>query len=770
MPTNLRRLSKHLTAQCLRVSNAYRFLMASVLMCMLAGFPHMVNAKAYLVDSPEYFQRVQSQLQPGDKVILKNGVWQNFEADFYAKGTKDAPIWLTVQEKGKVVLSGQSFLRIGGEHLVVSGLVFKNGYTPIKSVLSYRINSKKLANHVRVTELVIDNYSNPDRHETDYWVALYGKHNRLDHSFLAGKRNRGVTLAVRLNSPQSQENYHRIDHNYFGHRPELGSNGGETLRIGTSHYSMSSSFTTVENNIFDRCNGEVEIISVKSGHNRLLNNTFLESRGTLTLRHGNHNLIQGNVFLGNNVPNTGGVRVINESQEVTGNLFSDLTGYRFGSGFTVMNGVPNSPINRYHQVKHANIHHNTFNNVKHIQLAAGSDQERSAVPVQSRFANNLVINTNNDDLPVFTAFDDISGIEFANNLSNRAVPSDIAKGFVVDKLTSVGSVHPNVGAPATTKAMAKAEVGPPWYAKPEAETAFSSGNRIEIKPGDDAIFKAMSRAKAGDILVLQPGEYTESRIVPVTQTITVAAKQSGTVTLFPERSALFEIQNGGSLSLEGVVLSGKKAPDSVGNTLLRTQKWGMLWNYRLRLNRVQISDLNVNHSFHVFAAGARSFAKSIHIQNSQFNNITGNVLQLNKEQDDLGIYNVEHLLVQDSQFSNVKGAALLIRRGGTDESTFGPRVHLNNNQFNNVGFGKRNKAKASVWLHGAQWAFFDNNQFVDSASMQIEHTVGEPVTQFSQNVFEGTPEPVITELYSKRATTKTANRTSRAGQQAGAMH
>ena len=167
----------------------------------------------------------------------------------------------------------------------------------------------------------------------------------------------------------------------------------------------------------------------------------------------------------------------------------------------------------------------------------------------------------------------------------------------------------------------------------------------------------------------------------------------------------------------------------------------------------------------MFSLRARSFAKSIHIQNSQFNNILA-TCQLNKEQDDLGIYNVEHLLGWIRSSAILK-ALLCSRRGKTRALTW---VHLNNNQFDNVGFGKRNKAKASVWLHSAQWAFFDNNQFVDSALMQIEHTVGEPVTQFSQNVFEGTPEPVITELYSKRATTKTANRTSKAGQQAGAMH
>lgn len=178
----------------------------------------------------------------------------------------------------------------------MSGLVFKNGYTPSSAVIEFRKNKDELATHSRVTQVVIDNYNNPDKRESDYWVALYGKHNRFDHSHLVGKRNKGVTVAVRLNSEQSQQNHHQIDHNFFGYRPTFGSNGGETLRIGTSHYSLSDSFTVVENNYFERTNGEVEIISVKSGKNQIRNNVFFESRGTLTLRHGNGNIIEENVF------------------------------------------------------------------------------------------------------------------------------------------------------------------------------------------------------------------------------------------------------------------------------------------------------------------------------------------------------------------------------------------------------------------------------------------------------------------------------------------
>src|SRR5690606_7963466 len=96
---------------------------------------------------------------------------------------------------------------------------------------------------------------------------------------------------------------------------------GETLRVGTSHYSLSNSSTIIENNVFDRCDGEVEIISIKSGANIIRNNLIFESKGAVVLRHGNKNIVEGNVFLGNGVDHTGGIRVI-RSEEHTSELQS----------------------------------------------------------------------------------------------------------------------------------------------------------------------------------------------------------------------------------------------------------------------------------------------------------------------------------------------------------------------------------------------------------------------------------------------------------------
>ena len=290
------------------------------------------------------------------------------------------PITLKAETKGQVVLTGQSNLRLAGEYLIVEGLVFKNGFTPTSAVIEFRSSKSKLANNSTVREVVIDGFSNPERFETDSWVLMYGKGNRFENNHLSGKGNQGVTMAVRLNTEASQKNAHVIANNYFGPRPILGSNGGETLRVGTSHYSLSDSLTVVENNVFDRTDGELEIISVKSGKNELRGNTFLAARGTLTMRHGNNNIIENNVFLGDSAQHTGGIRVINAGHKVRNNYMEALTGIRFGGAFTVMNGVPNSPINRYHQVKDAVIENNSILGSDRIQMGAGSDSERSAVP------------------------------------------------------------------------------------------------------------------------------------------------------------------------------------------------------------------------------------------------------------------------------------------------------------------------------------------------------------------------------------------------------
>ena len=737
----------------------YAALLLLSVMCCSALF-----AEEILVGNQTEFQQAVARVKPGDTVVLANGVWNDFEILFEGQGTAESPISLTAQTKGEVLISGVSNLSIAGEYLLVSGLVFTNGFTPTSAIVNYRKSETELANNSRITELVIDNFNNPERTETDYWVAMYGKNNRFDHNQLLGKRNTGVTMAVVLNTPESLENHHRIDHNYFGPRSILGGNGGETLRIGTSAYSLSNSFTVVENNYFDRADGELEIISNKSGGNVFRGNVFFESRGTLTMRHGSGNLVENNVFFGNGADHTGGIRVINGEQTVRNNYMEALAGYRFGGAFVVMNGVPNSSINRYHQVKNALIEHNSLINSDHVQLAAGSDLERSAVPIDSRMANNLFYSTADHDL--FTVYDDISGIEFENNAQNRASQLGTQQRFLTKTMeltrASNGLLYPTdpelaqFGVSRDLRPIDKSETGVNWYPKPEWTSKFGGGVEIQVQAGQGALAAAVQDSAAGDTLILAAGDYVVERILEIKHPLTIKSSAgSSSVHIDYQRGALFEIQDGGSLSLQGLSISGAKTPDSTGNALIRTQRGSMLRNYELLVDDLNVVDLNVNNSFNFLTVSKSTFADRIEIRNSSFARITGDILKLDAENDDFGIYNSEYVIIENSSFDAVQGALVNYYRGGTDESTFGPHFVLSGSVLNQVGNGSRNKSGASILLHGLQVTDISNNRISNSPAIKVFHTVGEPVTRIVANTFSSSPAPEVVELNSDQTDTAT---------------
>lgn len=724
-----------------------------VLSLTVAAFSQLVFADT-LVTTQEEYRQARDNVQAGDTIVLADGEWRDFEILFSGVGTSAQPITLKAETKGGVFITGRSNLRLAGEHLIVSGLVFKDGYSPTNTVISYRASSEQLANNSRITEVVVDHFNNPERFETDFWVMMYGKNNRFDHNYLAGKSNAGVTMAVRLDSEQSQQNHHRIDHNYFGPRPTLGSNGGETLRIGTSRYSLTDSYTLVENNYFDRRNGEVEIISSKSGRNTFRGNVFFESRGTLTLRHGNDNLIEENVFIGNGVDHTGGIRVINKRQTVRNNYLSGLKGFRFGGALVVMNGVPNSPINRYHQVEDSIITNNTIIESNHIELAAGADAERSAPPVRTRFENNLIVNAAAKNS--IAVHDDISGISFSGNVASGVSSFPTAEGFEAKAISlspgSNGLLYPsaeNLGAGISRSltVLERDDTGPSWYPKPGYQSAFSGGTMTSIQAGLDTLTNAIANSNPGDTIELEAGDYVVSKILSINHPLTIQGiAQNGQhpVVRF-ERSTLFELEDGGSLKLQGLALDGSLAPDTYNNSVVRTSRYSMLNNYRLHLDDVHARELNVNHSFHFLKVAMHTMADDITIKNSTFENVSGHILALNRETDDLGIYNAEYVTISDSRFSNVEGSLATIYRGGTDESTFGPHFILENSVLHNVGRGNRNNSLASVSLLGVQSTAIHQNEFQNSAPIQVIHTVGDPVTRLGDNVFSATEPPSVTE-------------------------
>lgn len=698
------------------------------------------------------FEEALANVQPGDSIVLANGTWMDSELLFEAKGTEDKPITLTVEEKGKVILEGASNLRIAGEHLIVSGLIFKNGYTPTNTVISFRKDRENMANNCRLTECVIDNFNNPERQVQDYWITIYGKNNRIDHNHIEGKKNLGVTMIVGLDTEDSRENNHKIDHNYFGPRPTYGNNGGETLRIGTSHHALENSNTLVESNYFDRCNGEHEIISNKACQNTFKYNTFFECTGTLTMRHGNETLVDGNVFIGNGKPSTGGIRVINENQTVINNYHIGLTGYRFRGAFVMMNGVPNSPPNRYVPVIESKVNNNTFVNCDNIQLCAGADAERSQAPRTSEISGNLFYHENKKDL--FTIYDDISGVTFKDNIQGENLETSISGGFenaemklvkneqgflipVSDKIKNEITI--------SDKVATKENTGATWYSKIDSEVVLSSGKSIAVKPGINTLYEIVKESAPGDIIELEAGgTYLITKAVKINHPLTFKTIGDEKASVFFERMMAFEIQNGGSLSLENVTFDGSKSPDYAGNSVISTSKNSMIDNYKLFIDNCTFKDMVVNHSFDVLRVSKGTFADTISIKNSTFKNISGHITALDKETDDIGAYNVEYFIMKNNTVSDLQGAALRLYRGGKDESTFGPFLEIDHNVFDVVGFGKKNKYKCAISLYGVQETDIKNNIFKDSKGINMHLVVGEPIVKISNNALSNSEKLYVT--------------------------
>lgn len=362
----------------------------------------------------------------GDTIVMKNGTWNNQVISLRADGTIDKPIVLMAETSGKVILNGSSKLAFSGKFIIINGLYFKDGTLSGSDVIAYRTSSSSLAENCRVSNCAIENYNPANNTVDSKWVSMYGKNNQVDHCSFINKTNSGTLLVVWLTSGTVPN--HIISDNYFGYRnANLDSNGNELngqeiIRIGDSSTSMQEAAVQVTGNFFERCNGEIEVISNKSGNNYYSNNIFLECKGMLTLRHGNGCTVDGNYFIGNGVSNTGGVRIIGENHKVYNNYFENLTGTNYRSAICMVRGKENSALNEYFQVKNALVVFNTMVNCSQsFSINYNSSSSLNMPPIRSTIAHNHVYNTSSSKTNVIidqvnTAALDVT---WKNNLMNQ---------------------------------------------------------------------------------------------------------------------------------------------------------------------------------------------------------------------------------------------------------------------------------------------------------------------------------------------------------------
>ena len=345
------------------------------------------------VNSIDGLMNAAASARPGDHIILKNGIYDNSNwlNSRSAKnmlvrgidGTSTAPIVISAETIGGAEIRGAGGFRfLDVSNLVIRGFKFTHSQDNSASSDDTAIQCD-LCKHVRFTRNYFELTTSTGL-QSD-WLSIssdLSDYNRIDHNSFKNKKTKGVFVLI-------FGKHTTLDHNYFYNQIFPGGNGGECMRIGNSALGNVHYYSKIEYNLFERCNGDMEAISVKSSSNSFKANTFRDNRGSLTFRHGNDNIAYGNFFLdGEN-----GLRSYGHDHVIVNNYFGSL----FGSGsltpLVIGSGTVDIDLARsnseHSRSRNVIVAFNTFYNNQGTYLRLGEDF-RPLDPVDIVIAHNIL--------------------------------------------------------------------------------------------------------------------------------------------------------------------------------------------------------------------------------------------------------------------------------------------------------------------------------------------------------------------------------------------
>jgi poly(beta-D-mannuronate) lyase len=228
----------------------------------------------------------------------------------------------------------------------------------------------------------------------------------------------------------------------------------------------------------------------------------------------------------------------------------------------------------------------------------------------------------------------------------------------------------------------------------------------------------VSKANAGDVIILDPSDvpYELEKEIIVNKPLTIMASDSTKRVEFvnvSEKSlpSFITIENGGRLTVSGIKFNGAyKSFGDVNAGISTSASKPMNQHYKLWVSNCEFFNYNESSQSGIKATKS-TFADLVSVNNCLFRNISGTGIDFSAEKEDKGIYNVERIEIRNSVFTNLLGTAIVVYRGGNDESTTGPSILIDHCVFNEVN----NMEQGSVVkLLGAQEATITNSIFSKS--------------------------------------------------------
>jgi hypothetical protein len=410
------------------------------------------------------FKNALAAMNPGDEIVVEDGTYNLSSLTINRSGCMMNPIVIRAKNEGGAILNGATALVLQSIHYVtIQGFAFQS--VSIGTGIKFQNST-----HVRITK----NRFNIIETASCNWIYIgdtYGSteplksgHNKIDHNIFDGKTEAGKFIVLDGNIDQ-QSQHDTISYNIFKNNGPRVANEKESIRVGVSTLTRSSGYTVIEHNLFEDCDGDPEIVSIKSCDNIVRFNTFRRCLGTLSFRQGVRNTAEGNYFFGEGKTGTftndegvtstigcGGIRVYGLDHKVFNNYFEDLTGEKWDAALVITNGdVLNSTTsNSSHNIpENVEISFNTLvNNKSNIEIGFDNGGSYPKAPVNVLLANNIVVGNTS---PLIKSYSNASlaGVTFSNNIM---YPTGTASIGISATGAEIQNINPKLIKPACTGA------------------------------------------------------------------------------------------------------------------------------------------------------------------------------------------------------------------------------------------------------------------------------------------------------------------------------
>jgi poly(beta-D-mannuronate) lyase len=267
------------------------------------------SARTIKVTSLPELQSAIDGAMAGDVIILANGTYTSVNDIIISnKGTASSPITITTEVPGAAEITGAGGFNVvsPSTYIIISGFKF-----------THAASRARLGSGTTFCRWTGNIFETPGKGD---YLTVSGSDHDIGYNTFQNKNSLGKFIAVRGTDSQIAERLW-IHHNYFyTFFNQGGANGAEALQFGLSGFSLSSSNSLVEYNLFEKCHGENELISVKASEVTLRFNTILDCPAQFTLRHGNRCVVYGNYFI-----NTPGLRIFGDDHVIHSNHFENCS-------------------------------------------------------------------------------------------------------------------------------------------------------------------------------------------------------------------------------------------------------------------------------------------------------------------------------------------------------------------------------------------------------------------------------------------------------------